>query len=298
MDTDSSFEIVFLGHFTRDTIVYPTHSRYAPGGAYLFGANVAARMGKRTAVITRLARRDWGALQEMEQLGVTVLARETPVSSRIKLTYAAESLDHRTLELTSSAGPFTSDQVESVRSRIFAIVPSSARGEVPTPVVEALAARGAIIALDVQGFVRVLHNDSLSYDDWPGKESILPHVTVVKTDAMEAALITGESDHRRAARRLAELGPREVLLTHHGGVLVYHAGVFHEAPFVPRALLGRTGRGDTCTAAYLCRRLTHPPEDAVVWAAAVTSLKLEEEGPFRREVGEAEALYQEMRRNP
>jgi hypothetical protein len=36
--------------------------------------------------------------------------------------------------------------------------------------------------------------------------------------------------------------------------------------------------------------LSATPAEATVWAAAVTSLKLEAEGPFRREIGEVEAL--------
>jgi sugar/nucleoside kinase (ribokinase family) len=151
--------------------------------------------------------------------------------------------------------------------------------------------------VDVQGFLRVVRNGTLVSDGWPGKENILRHVTVLKTDAVEAELITGESGRHAAAKKLAAFGPKEVLLTHGGGVLVYHDGAFHEAPWAAEAVRGRSGRGDTCTSSYLSRRLTGPPEDAVVWAAAVTSLKLEAEGPFRRDLKEVEALYNRLRRD-
>ncbi len=289
------FDIVFIGHYTKDTIVYPHSTRTVDGGAFLYGANVAARMGLRIAVVTRLARQDWHVVGELERLGVTVYARETAASTHLRLTYPTANLDDRTIELTSSAGPFTSDEVADVQARAFAIG-ASVRGEVPAEVVDALAVRGAMVALDVQGFIRVVKDGRLSFDDWPGKESVLRDVTVLKTDAVEAGLITGESDRYVAARRLAALGPREVLLTHGGGVLVLHAGTFYEAPFVPDEVRGRSGRGDTCTSAYLSRRLAAPPADAVIWAAAVTSLKLEAEGPFRREISEVEALYERLRR--
>ena len=119
-------------------------------------------------------------------------------------------------------------------------------------------------------------------------------MTVLKTDAVEAKLLTGESDRYAAAKRLAEYGPREVLLTHNGSILVYHDGVYDQAPLAPRELAGRSGRGDTCTAAYLSRRLTAPPAEAVRWAAAVTSLKLEKEGPFDRDLADVEALYRKL----
>ena len=288
------FDIVFVGHYTKDTIVYPDTSRVVDGGAYYYGANVAVRMGLRTAVVTRLAREDWQAVEKLEHLGVTMLAQAVPQSTTLRLIYPTANLDERTIELTGWAGPFGTEAVRGVRAQVYAIVASSVRGEIPVEVVELLASRGAIIALDVQGFIRVLRDGTLTMDDWPGKESILKHVAVLKTDAVEARLLTGESDRCAAARRLASLGPREVLVTHSGGVLVCHDGVCDEAPLVPRQLRGRSGRGDTCTAAYLARRLTAPPAEAVRWAAAVTSLKLESEGPFHSELSEVEALYNRL----
>jgi sugar/nucleoside kinase (ribokinase family) len=288
------FDIAFVGHYTKDTIVYPDHTRVVDGGAFNYGANVAARLGLRVAVVTRLAREDWHVVTALERLGVTVSGRETPASTCLRLIYPTGNLDERTIELTSSAGPFTVEEIAAVRARAVAIG-ASVRGEVPGEVVEALAGTGAMVALDVQGFMRVLRDGVLAHDRWPGKEAILRHVAVLKTDAVEAEMLTGEADRHAAARRLAALGPREVLMTHGGGVLVHHAGLFHEAPFVVAEVRGRSGRGDTCTAAYLSRRLTAGAADAVVWAAAVTSLKLEAEGPFRRSVADVQALYERIR---
>lgn len=291
----NQFDLAYIGHYTQDTIVYPNLTRVVDGGAFYYGTNVAARMrpSVRVAVVTRLARADWRVVEELEKLGVTVLAHATPASTCLRLIYPTANLDERTIELTSSAGPFTLEDIASVNARAF-IVGASVRGEVPTQVVEALAAKGALIALDVQGYLRIVRDGKLVADEWRDKASVLRHVTILKTDAVEAQLITGESDRRAAARILASYGPREILLTHSGGVLVYHDGVFDEAPLVPREVKGRSGRGDTCTAAYVSRRLSNPPADAVVWAAAVTSLKLEAEGPFRGEMSQAQALYEKL----
>jgi sugar/nucleoside kinase (ribokinase family) len=291
-----TFDIAFIGHYTKDRIVYPHATRTVDGGAFNYGANVAVRMGLRTAVITRLAREDWHVVEGLERLGVTAFARETPDSTLLRLTYPTADLDERTIEILSSAGPFTLDEVTPVQARAYAIG-ASIRGEVPAAIVEALAATGAFLALDVQGWIRVARGDLLTFDDWPGKERILPRVSVLKCDAVEAAHLTGQEDRYEAARRLAAYGPREILLTHGGGVLVHHGNRIHEAPFAPEAVRGRSGRGDTCTSAYLSRRLAAPPEEAVVWAAAVTSLKLEAEGPFRRDMKDVEALYNRLRRD-
>jgi sugar/nucleoside kinase (ribokinase family) len=289
------FDIAFVGHYTKDIIVYPHLTRTVDGGAFNYGANVAVRMGLSVAVVTRLAREDWHVVEDLERLGVTAFARATPASTLLRLIYPTANLDDRTIELISSAGPFTVEEVKDLRAKAF-VVGASLRGEVPTEVVEALAAKGGILALDVQGFLRIALDGILVSDGWPGKEEILRRVSVLKTDAVEARLITGDSNRYAAARRLAAYGPREVLLTHGGGVLVYHDGVFDEAPFAPEEVRGRSGRGDTCTSAYVSRRLTAPPAEAVRWAAAVTSLKLEAEGPFRREMAEAQALYDQLSR--
>ena len=287
------FDLAFVGHYTKDTIVYPHATRTVDGGAFNYGAHVAAGMGLRVAVVTRLAREDWHVVDELERMGVTVCARATPVSTLLRLTYPTANLDERTIELTSSAGAFTVGEVADLQARAVAIG-ASVRGEVPPDVVEALARHGTMLALDVQGFVRVVRDGRLTFEAWPDMASVLRHVVVLKTDAAEAQLVTGESDHHIAATRLVALGPREILLTHAGGVLVHHGGTFDEAPFVPDKVRGRSGRGDTCTAAYLARRLTAPPAEAVRWAAAVTSLKLEAEGPFRRERADVEELYRRL----
>ncbi len=290
----TAFDIAYIGHYTQDTIVYPHETRLVDGGAFYYGLNVVARMGLRGAVVTNLARKDWRVIDEVEKLGVQVFAYESQYSTCLRLIYPTANLDERTIQLTSQADPFTVDQVRGIDSRAY-VISASVRGEVPTSVVEALAARGNPLALDVQGFLRIAKNGMLVSDGWHDRASVLKYVTILKTDAVEAKVLTGEDDRRVAAKRLTEYGPREVLLTHSGGVLVYHDGNINEAPFVPKELRGRSGRGDTCTAAYVARRQSAPPSDAVIWAAAVTSLKLEHEGPFRRDISEAQALYEKLK---
>ena len=74
------------------------------------------------------------------------------------------------------------------------------------------------------------------------------------------------------------------------GLMLY--GHTHSPPFTPRcSLAGRTGRGDTCFATYLTRRLTSTPAEACRWAGAVTTLKQEQPGPWRGTVAEVEALF-------
>jgi sugar/nucleoside kinase (ribokinase family) len=86
------------------------------------------------------------------------------------------------------------------------------------------------------------------------------------------------------------MGSKEIVLTHKDGLLVYADGKSHEMNFYPARLDGRSGRGDTCVGTYVARRLSLEPREAGIWAAAVTSLKMENLGPFNRSIEEVEAF--------
>ncbi|MFN2242599.1 MAG: PfkB family carbohydrate kinase [Anaerolineae bacterium] len=284
-----AYDLAFVGHYTKDTIVSDVGRRVVDGGAFNYGAHVAAAMGLRTAAITRLAAEDWHVVTRLEGLGVTVFAQASPQSTCLCLEYPSSDVDRRVIYVTSTAGAFTPQEVAGVDARAF-VVGASMRGEVGPDLIEALAAKGTRLAVDVQGFVRTDQQGVLGYEPWPEKETLLRHVDILKTDAVEAEMLTGERDIRTAARVLAALGPAEIVLTHRNGLLVYAAEQFYEAGFYPECLVGRSGRGDTCLASYTARRLDASPAEATIWAAAVTSLKMEAEGPFRRDLGEVEEL--------
>jgi sugar/nucleoside kinase (ribokinase family) len=284
-----TYDIALIGHYTKDTIVSASGTRVVDGGAFNYGAHVAARMGLKVAAVTRLAEEDRHVTDELSRLGVDVFARFAHDSTCLRLEYPTSDPDERVIYVTSSAGAFTASEVESLKARGI-LLGASMRGEIDLTVIKALKNKETLLAADVQGFVRVARDGKLAYEAWPEKREILAYVDVLKTDAVEAEMLTGKSDIVAAARILSDMGPREIVLTHRDGVLVLADGKRYEAGFFPNKLVGRSGRGDTCVAAYLSRRLTDPPDRAVIWAAAVTSLKMEAEGPFRREIGLVEDL--------
>jgi sugar/nucleoside kinase (ribokinase family) len=286
-----SYDIAFLGHYTKDTIVSAEGTRVVDGGAFNYGSHLAVRMGLRVAAVTRLAQEDFHVVEELKRLGVDVFAKATPQSTCLRLEYPTSNVDERIIYLTSSAGPFTPSEVREIASKAF-VIGASVRGEVAVEVIEELRRKETILAADVQGFIRVVHEGKLVFKDWPEKEKVLARVDVLKTDAVEAELLTGKSDIRVAARIIAGFGPKEVVITHSNGLLVYDGNRFYETNFYPKQLIGRSGRGDTCIGSYVARRLSAPPPQAMIWAAAATSLKMEAEGPFRRNIREVDELIQ------
>jgi sugar/nucleoside kinase (ribokinase family) len=285
-----TYDLVILGNYTKDTIVSASGTRMVDGGGFNYGAHVASMMGLKTAAVTRLSREDSHVVEALVRVGVTVFPTYTPHSTRLRLYYPTSDPDERVLSMTESGGAFTPDQVRDLEARAF-LINASIREEVDLEVIRELRAKDTLLAADVQGFVRILAPDgTLVYDDWPEKQRVLAHIDILKTDAVEARRLTGQADMKAAAQDIASWGPREIVLTHRNGVLVLAGGAFYEAPFCPRKLVGRSGRGDTCIASYVAKRFTAAPEEATIWAAAVTSLKLEAEGPIKRTMDEVEEL--------
>jgi len=280
MSDAPQYDIAFLGQYTKDTIVTKDGSRVVNGGAYFYGSAAAASMGLRVAALTRLAPEDFSSFRLLLERGELVKAISTQKSTCLQLLYPSANPDERILSVTSVAEPFEPADVESISAPVWSIG-ASIRGEVSLTVLKAIKAKGARVGLDAQGFVRVVRDGQLAYDtEWPEKAEVLRHVDVFKADVVEAEILTGTRDLHEAARILARYGVPEFVLTHGDGVVVYAEGSFVEAPFRPKSLVGRSGRGDTCLASYLAARISMDPEKATFWSAALTSLKMEALGPF------------------
>jgi sugar/nucleoside kinase (ribokinase family) len=296
MNDATTYDVVYIGNYTKDTIVSPEGVRYVDGGAINYAAHAGAALGLKVAVVTRLAKEDDRVVQNLQQAGVDCFVNYTPYSTCVKLEYLILDVDRRNLYVTHTAGSFTTDELEVLQTHAQ-VIGTTLRGEVDLEVIHALRQKNTLLAADVQGFVRVLRNQSLVYEKWDEMQDVLACLDILKTDAVEAEFLTGASDIHQAARIFAEAGPREIVLTHKDGLLVYAGGQDYDLGFYPSSMIGRSGRGDTCLGAYVAKRLALPPAEAGVWAAAVTSLKMENLGPFKRDIREVEALIRQKYRN-
>jgi sugar/nucleoside kinase (ribokinase family) len=285
------YDVLYIGNYTKDTIISPAGTRYVDGGAVNYAAHAAAKLGLKVAVVTRLSKEDDRVVEKFIRSGIDCYPTYTPDSTLMKLEYPTTNPDIRSLCVAATAGSITAADVENLDAKA-AVIGSSLRGEVGTDVIRKLKEKNILVAADMQGYVRVLRGVELKYESWEEMQSTLAYVDVVKSDAVEAEHLTGETDIFKAAKFYAAMGPREIVLTHKDGLLVYANGEFHEMNFYPSRLDGRSGRGDTCVGTYVAMRLSMQPRDAGIWAAAVTSLKMENLGPFNRSISEVENFIQ------
>ncbi len=284
------YDIIYAGNYTKDTIITPVGTRYVDGGGMNYAANAGKRLGIRAAVVTRLARKDEHVVAAIRSAGIDCYPVYSDYSTLMTLEYPTDDVDKRNLYVKKTAGTIEPAHLDGLRAKAIAVSPSL-RGEVQPEFFEELRRRGGVLlAADVQGFVRVLRGEALLYEPWEDMPRVLRNLDVLKSDAVEAAHLTGETDIEQAARRFAELGAKEIVLTHSAGVLIHAEGKFHHFQFHSESMAGRSGRGDTCLGSYVAKRLSLPPREAGMWAAAVTSLKVERPGVFDRPIAEVEAF--------
>ena len=134
----------------------------------------------------------------------------------------------------------------------------------------------------MQGFIRCRNGEELRNEDWDEKRKWLPYFDFLKTDAAEAETLTGTDDRREAAKILYSWGAKEILISYNTEMLVYDGKEFYTEPVKSRNFSGRTGRGDTVFSSYIARRmLGDTPGEALLFATALVSLKMETPGPAR-----------------
>jgi len=283
-----NFDILMVGHFAKDMLIVDGKGETASGGGVYYGSMALRQMGLRVAVATRLHPADFPLLDEMRQAGIEVFASPAEQTSGIANYYQSNDMERRICKMIGFAGTMKLEEIPDIPVKTI-MISGIIAGEVDQPTLQVLARR-APLALDVQGFVRVPQGDDLVFKPWPEMAQGLRHITYLKVDRAEAEHLTGETDLRAAARTLAAYGPQEIMLTQSSGPTVFAGGQFFQAPFTPRSLVGRTGRGDTCFSSYIGRRLSAGPDEATQWAAAVTTLKQEKPGPWRGPALEAEML--------
>ncbi len=288
------FDVCVVGHVTKDVVVREGQStRHQPGGVAYYAAVAYRSLGLTTAVVTRLAETDKSSLlEDLRAVGAATICHSGSTTTTFRNVYSADSLDTRDQVVPSIAAPFQPSDLADMRAELLHLGPLTTR-DMDAVFLKTAYERADKVALDVQGLIRTVEGERVVLEDWDEKASGLAHVYYLKVDEHEANVLTGEHDPERAARRLADLGPREVIVTLGSrGSLLLVDGDTHTIPaFSPRRLADATGCGDTYFAGYLSERMkSKGAERAGRFAAALATVKLEQYGPFRGSVEDVEAL--------
>lgn len=278
----NNYDIVFVGHVATGEIVpFKGTSSLGAGGASFFGATAAFCCTKKIAMVTRMSEENEHFIEPLKKMGIDVYVQHTRETSHMKVVYPTANVDERQIFQTRSAGFFRIEEMPSFEPCLIHLGALSDQ-EFTLEFMKELKARGFRLSTDMQGFLWEVDHQTraIHYKDLPEKKEILSMVETVKLDAAEAKELTGTDDLKKAAAILDDWGCSETIITRSDGVLAYSKGKSYFARFSNRSAHGRTGRGDTTIGAYLARRIDHSVEDAIKFAAALVSIKMEYEGPF------------------
>ena len=272
------YDLLIIGHITSDTLEYKGEVTRFTGGAAYFSSFAAKRSEANIRVVTKLAKKDFGVLDDLRKEGIDVIALPSLETTSIENIFETDDFDRRKARLLSQADPFYPEDIPEDEAKIYYLA-GLFSGEIPDGLIEHLSRKGKV-ALDLQAMLRVRGEAHFAFKDWAGKKRYLPMITFLKADSLESEVATGTSDRERAARMFHQWGAKEVMITNASGVILDQGEKVFRAPFNPSNLSGRTGRGDTCFASYICWRLNHGIEESLRYAAALTSIKMEKPGPF------------------
>ena len=262
------------------------------GGAVIQSAYAAASLGHQVAVLPKCADDIDAKSAFAGAENITVFPLRSATSTSISNVYHTADRERRTCRAISRVEPYKAEEIPKVDAPIWHIA-GLMYGDFDETIIR-YAAQNAKAAVDVQCLLRRDEGGEMVFRDWPCKKEILPLISFLKTDAAEAEILTGMSDRVAAAKQLHAWGAKEIMITHHNEVLIYDGAEIYTKPLKARNLTGRTGRGDNCFSAYITERLTCEIPQALLSAAALTSLKMETPGPFKGTRADVEAYIKDF----
>jgi len=282
----SIFDIVFIGHMAIDEVHHFDGTvTVKPGSAVLCGALAAARVGSKVAVVTKVSSQDESILTGLFDAGVEVFMIPASETTYIQVIHPSDNVDVRELNQIHNAGFFQTEDIPKISADVYHLAGISDQ-EFSLPLIKDLKSRNLPLSADMQSFVRQVevNTGKIIFDDVKEKIAIIEMLDFVKLDIVEAKILTKTDDLELAARIIAAWGGGEVIITNSDGVLGWVNGVSYFSPFSNRSVIGRTGRGDTTFGAYLAWRKDHSFQESLDFAAALVSIKMEQNGPFSGDI--------------
>lgn len=277
-------KICCIGHITHDKIITPETEVDMPGGTSYYFAHAMYHLngGKDFQLVTSLAETDMQAVTDLRQLGINVSVVPSRHTVYFENKYG-ENQNNRTQRVLAKADPFTVESLKNLKASVFHLG-SLLADDFSLQVIESLAGRGEV-SVDSQGYLREVRGEKVYAVDWKEKREALRHIDVLKVNEYEMEVLTGHNDAHDAALQLAEWGVKEVCVTlgNYGSVILEDNHFYDICAYPPLRVVDATGCGDTYSTGYLYMRSRGAnPSEAGHFAAAMSTLKLEANGPFAR----------------
>ena len=289
-----SYDLMIIGPATRDlNIDYTGAEDRSIGGAVTFCTPAARSANPSVFAAVKIAPADTDIIEafRMEPEDIALLPSEKTTLMRNE--YFTADRERRNSSCPAQSDPIRPGEVPDVPCKLYHLA-GLLYGDFPNELIEYLHGKGMVSA-DAQGFLRHNEGGTMRFHDWSDKLKYLPYMDFLKTDAAEAEILTGTTDRVAAAKQLYAWGAKEIVISHNTEMLAHDGKEICTCPVKARNLSGRTGRGDTTFGSYLAMRMAGADmKDALLYATACVSLKMETPGIFTGTKADVEAYIAEF----
>lgn len=276
------YDTLEIGHISLDyNIDYLDHQIIEVGGAVIYSSAAAYAGGYKVGVVTKVAPQDKDRLECFVIDKEDVFYIPSKESTSIRNKYHTADKERRTCTCIGQGDSFTIEDIPDVDCDVYHFA-GLIYGDFDGDLMIELSKKGKV-AVDVQALLRHANRATgeMFFEDWADKKRVLPYIDYLKTDTAEAEILTGQTDRFISAKMLHEWGAKEVVITNSAEVLAYDGKEMYTCSIKARNLSGRSGRGDTTFAAYITQRQSSSMSDALLWATATVSAKMEAPGPYK-----------------
>ena len=279
-------EIVVVGHLSRDLIITPETTRELLGGGTAY-AMLAPKIGAFGAGIISKVGSDFDESYKItliaSGLNLTGLHYEGVHTTRFVNEYDANGARTQRVEALAPQIKSSDFSDEHCRASIIHFSPLSCN-EIDEDCYDVAREEGALISLDVQGYLRSISDDShVTPKSWSESKKILGKVDVVKLHDSELKTINADESELSAVSHILDLGPRIVIISRdHRGSTIYTRNTQVDIPLVlSNAQVDSTGCGDTYAIGFLLEYIRSANVTrAGLFAATCSSFNVETMGPY------------------
>lgn len=279
-------EIVVVGHLSRDLIITPETRKEVLGGGSAYAMLAPAIGAFGSGIISKVGldfNESYKTTLTSSGLNLTGLYYEGDHTTRFVNEYDANG--ERTQRVEALAPQITPSDFTETHSRanIIHFAPLSCN-EIDRACFDIAREDGALISLDVQGYLRSITEDCLvTPQNWPESDEILGLVDVVKLHDSELKTINADESELSTVSHILDLGPRIVIVTRdRRGSTIYTRNTQVDIPLVlSKAQVDSTGCGDTYAIGFLLEYMRSANVTrAGLFAATCSSFNVEAMGPY------------------
>src|SRR3989344_604601 len=197
-------EFCVIGPLSKDRIIITDikHIEERAGGTAYYSSCALSNLGFDVTLLAKMSEKDFRLSENIKAKKTLINSEKTDIFINI---YPSRNSNEREQEIFSVIDPFTKDDIKSIKNFDFVHVGPLMSSDISEEILEVLKQNNKIIALDVQGMIRKREGNKVVNHSMDEKR-FLKYVDILKADASEATILTGEKDPESAAKEINSMG--------------------------------------------------------------------------------------------